>query len=396
MKKIIAVVLAGGCGQRMASMCRHRAKPILPFGGGMRVIDFTLSNCLNSGIKNMLVLVDYRRGGVAEYIADWRRANSAEKGMKILEPEEKGFDGTADAVRRNLDVIKEYAPDAVLVLAADHIYRMDYREMIESHLRSQADVSVAVKQVPFGQASRFGVVTVDGVGRITGFIEKPAEPRGNLVSMGVYIFNTRTLLKYLEKERYDDFGHDLIPSIIGSERVMAYKYDGYWQDIGTIGSYYIANMDLLRNPPKIGLNGNWPILTGGPLVRTAPVVNSINIYNSMCGPDCVIEGRVKNSILAGNVHVKPHAVVMNSILLSNAAVAEYSLIDHCILDEDVRVEKFCYLGRPHLYNSSDITVFDRGTVISQYDSILFNYRKSAFMGFDYITNGGARLKVGAR
>ncbi len=361
----------------------------------MRVIDFTLSNCLHSDIKDILVLVDYRRGGVAEYIADWRNANRAEKGIKILEPVDGGFDGTADAVRRNLNCIKDYSPDAVLILAADHIYKMDYREIVASHFNSGADVTLAVKQVPFGQASRFGVVNVDNAGRITHFMEKPAEPRGNLVSMGVYVFNTQKLMKYLDKDNYNDFGNDLIPSIIASEKVMAYKYDGYWQDIGTVGSYYTANMDLLRNPSRIALNGSWPILTGVE-ARTAPLINGINIHNSIYGPDCIVEGRVENSVLSDNVHVKPHAVVMNSILLPNTVVDEYSLVDHCILDEDVKVEKFCYLGRPHLYTSSDITVFDRGTIVSQYDSILLNYRKSAFKDFNCITGTVDRLKVEAR
>jgi len=396
MKKVIALVLAGGRGQRMAAMCRHRAKPILPFGGGMKVIDFTLSNCLHSAINDVLVLVDYRRGGVAEYIANWRNANQVEKRMKILEPGETGYEGTADAVRRNLDIIGKYAPDAILVLAADHIYQMDYRELITSYFKSGADAMVAVKQVPFGQASRFGVVTVAADGRITDFVEKPSEPRSNLVSMGVYVFNTGSLLKYLREERCLDFGNDLIPSIIADKKVAAYKFDGYWQDIGTIASYYSANMDILRNPPKIVFDGKWPVLTDGPAIKSTPIVNNINMHNSICGPGCVIEGRVENSVLASNVCVKPHAVVMNSILLSNAGVDEYSLIDHCILDEDVKVDRFCYLGRSSLYNSSDITLIDRGTIVSQYDSILLNYRKSTFMDPDWLAVSRARLQVEAK
>ncbi len=396
MNKVLALILAGGRGQRMGALCRTRPKPLLPFGSQYRVIDFTLSNCIHSGINDIYALVDFQHQPAVSYLRDWARQNSVSN-LKVLPPVGETYRGTADAVRRNLELVRNFRPDAVLVLAADHIYRMDYREMISFHAYFKADVTMAVRTVPIWQASRFGIVTVDERNRVTRFVEKPDAPQGNLASMGIYVFKPDKLIAYLEDvERFpnlcSDFGNDLIPHIVNQDNVAAYGFNHYWQDVGTIGAYFKSNMDLLSRPPRLSLDSNRPVLAGCP--GLIPVVSTdLNVENSIVGCNCVIEGLVEDSIVGDNVRVGRHAVVRNSIIFSNADIGEYSLIDHCVVDDDVKVEKFCYLGRPWvLHYNTDITVLNRGQTLSQYDSLLLNYRKTTSLDIGYLTNGHARTE----
>ncbi len=231
MDRICAIILAGGKGKRMGVLCRHRPKPALPFGGQYRVIDFALSNCINSGIKDMLVLTDYQRSYMASYLTIWHLLNATENNFHVLEPQAGHYSGTADAVYQNLQYLHKCSADIVLVLAADHVYRMDYRAMLAFHERANADVTVGVAPVPLERASHFGLVKVGKDGRITDFIEKPKDPPCNLASMGIYLFNKKTLIEYLEADTISkvsshDFGYNIVPEMVKGNGAFAYQFDG--------------------------------------------------------------------------------------------------------------------------------------------------------------------------
>ena len=380
--KVLAIILAGGNGTRMGALTHHRAKPILPFGASCRVIDFTLTNCLRSGVRDICALVDYQKQSTSDYLSKWSLTNSMGDELKILEPRNGHYLGTADAVRQNLPHIKKAKPDLVMILAADHIYKMDFRGMLDFHTSKKADVTLAIKEVPMETASLFGIVNLNHEGEITDFTEKPAMPLSNLASMGIYIFNTDMLLEQLENGVIQpaaslDFGRDIIPSLIKDKRVMAYKYSGYWRDIGTIDSYFGAHMDLLSNPPLVSVDGVQPVLTDSISLQPQYINEGKNIYNSIVSPSCRIEGKVQNSILAHGVCIKYKAVVRNSIIMSNAEIGEYSVVDHSILDQNVKVDRSCYVGKPGRYNDKySITVIEKDAHLSSYDALLLTYRSS--------------------
>lgn len=389
MKNVVAMILAGGRGKRMDILCNERPKPVLPFAGGLRVIDFSLSNCLHSGISDIAVLVDYQRQQLADYLKGWRSANYGT--VDILEPESGSYKGTADAVYRNLDYLRRYSPEAILVLAGDHIYRMDYRKMLDSHHRSGADVTVGVISVPLEQTSRFGIVATDSESRITDFVEKPQSPIGNLASMGIYVFSGPALIEHLVRDAAQadlphDFGYAVIPRMVKEKKVFAHKFDGYWQDIGTIGAYYEANMELLSEMPCLGINGKWPIFTRDNAL--VPVVSSHegDVQRSLVSEGCVVMGKVENSILSPGVRVGREAVVRNSIIMPNVVIGEHSVIERCIVDEGVNIGRFCYIGfrgKPGT-GDRDITVVGKdasvpaGTAIGRSCKVLPGVKPSDF------------------
>jgi glucose-1-phosphate adenylyltransferase len=388
MNKILGIILAGGNGSRMGTLTQDRAKPLLPFAASYKVIDFTLSNCLYSGLNEVYTLVDYQRDKMTWYLSEWTLANGVENKFKILEPRFKHYLGTADAVRQNISQIARLNPDVVVILAADHIYRMDYREMVDFHIRMKADITLAVKDVKWESASRFGVVNINNNQEIVRFAEKPRFPDSNIASMGIYVINTNNLLDLLEKRFHPsytplDFGNDIMPAILGQRRAMAYRHEGYWKDIGTVDAYYEAHMDLLGKSPDVSLNGRRPALSGHRQPMPSTIAYSERIINSVVSPSCRVDGTVENSILSAGVHVKRNAMVRNSIILDNVVIGEYSVIDHCIIDQYARVDRLSYVGKPgSLGKSFNITVIGKEVRLSSYDALLLTYKSLLQTGGD--------------
>jgi glucose-1-phosphate adenylyltransferase len=384
MTKMLALILAGGQGQRMGLLCNSRPKPVLPFACRFKVIDFTLSNCIHSGVSEIGMLVDHQRRHMSDYIGNWWRINARAANLHILQPKNGSYKGTADAIYQNIDFLQTYSPETTLVLAGDHVYRMDYREMLSFHERVGADVTIGVVSVPIRQAHRFGIVTVDSQERITDFIEKPQRAKSNLASMGIYIFNTQFLLEHLAEDHVDpysthDIGSIIIPRMVNRHKVFAYKFRGYWQDIGTIEAYYEANMELVRRLPTLSLNGSWPILTDDYNVIPPKLINCSNVKNSLIGDGCLIEGEVENSILFAGVTIGKWATVRNSIVMSNAMIGRYTTVDYSILDEDVNLGEFCYIGFGDSLTEKEkgITILGKGVKIPDYNAVHHKCRTSA-------------------
>lgn len=346
MERALAMILAGGRGSRMGVFCRNRAKPALPFAGPARVIDFPLSNCVNSLVTDIAVLTDYERDSMGTYLEQWADSQG-ETGLYIIEPRDGSYSGTADAVFQNIEFLEEHPADKILILAGDHIYRMNYQSMLAYHRQTGADATIAVMPVPMEEAHRFGVVTVEGRVRVTDFKEKPAEPSGRLVSMGIYVFSKDTLLRRLREDAANpgsshDFGHDVLPLMIRKDKVAAYRFNRYWKDIGTPGAFYESNMDFLPGGSRRDLDMTRDLMTG--VKRDSPSHVHGSAVNSVISPGCVIKGRVENSVLSPDVSVEEGAVVRNSVLMTGSSVGEGSLVDGCLIGEDVHVEKFCTLG----------------------------------------------------
>jgi glucose-1-phosphate adenylyltransferase len=349
MDSVLAFILAGGQGKRMGILSYERPKPALPFAGTTQVIDFTLSNCLHSAIDEVILLTDYERRKMANYLENWLASNEYPGNISILQPRNGTYLGTADAMYQNLDHVDNHPSDLVMVLAGDHVYKMDYRKMVAFHCRMRADVTIAVTPVPFGEAHRFGIVATDDEGQITDFIEKPRVPPSNLVSMGIYVFNKQVLMQRLIDDATlldspHDFGHAIIPDMVRRDRAVAYKFQGYWRDIGNPQAYYDTSMELLVPNPSFSLDGTWPVVTRLGYGKLPKLVDQENISNSLISPGCIINGRVENSILSPGVRVADDAEVRNSIVMANSEVGYHSVIDRCILDEEVCVGRYCYLG----------------------------------------------------
>jgi glucose-1-phosphate adenylyltransferase len=356
--RVVAMILAGGQGERLSVLSRQRAKPAVPFGGKYRIIDFALSNCVNSGIYNVAVLTQYRPHSLNQHIGTGRPwdldRNSG--GVRLLQPylghaRSDWYRGTADAFYHNLWYVEEQKADLVLILSGDHIYRQDYREMIAFHQAKHADVTVAVTEVPLSEASRFGIMEVDDDDRILRFYEKPKEPVGTLASMGIYIFNRRalfdSLLEESDKRERLDFGQSVIPWLIGSDaRVYAYRFSGYWQDVGTIQSYWEANMDLLADLPSLNLyDPDWVIHTRSEERPPVKIMEGSHIERSLLSNGCIIiRGSVIHSVLSPGVIVKEGAVVRDSIIMNDTIIGEGSVVDRCILDKEVIVGPGGHLG----------------------------------------------------
>jgi len=350
--KTRAVILAGGEGSRLGVLTQKRTKPAVPFAGKYRIIDFPLSNCVNSGIFDLMVLAQYRPQSLIEHIgsgAPWDLNRDFTGGVKILTPykarnDSDWFAGTADAVQQNFGFIKRGLPDLVLILSGDHIYTMDYEPMISFHMDQQADVTIGVIRVPIEEASRFGVLATNSKYRVTSFVEKPPEPPSNLVNMGVYLFNRQLLDQVLWDDRQDpdsvhDFGKNIIPKLIKSKaRVFAYPYTGYWMDVGTIESYWQAHMDMLSPTPSLKLyDRNWIIHTRTEERPPARLPADAHVFASMICDGCYIGAgaRVESSVLSPGVVVRPGAVVRESILLTDCFVESGAVIERAVLDRQV-------------------------------------------------------------
>jgi len=359
--KTRAVILAGGEGARLGVLTAKRTKPAVPFAGKYRIIDFALSNCVNSGIFDIMVLAQYRPQSLIEHIgagAPWDLNRDFTGGVKILTPYKARYSsnwylGTADAVQQNFAFIKRGSPDLVLLLSGDHIYTMDYDAMIAFHRDHQADVTVGTIRVPIEEASRFGILAAGKNYRIKSFVEKPAEPPSNLANMGVYLFNREVLDRVLWKDHKSkrsshDFGKDIIPKLVKSDaRVFAFPYTGYWMDVGTVSSYWQSHMDLLSpNPPLKLYDRRWVIHTRTEERPPVRFPDSAYVYASMITDGCFIEAgaRVESSVLSPGVIVRSGAVVRESILLTDCIVEQGAVVERVILDKHVRVGEGARIG----------------------------------------------------
>jgi glucose-1-phosphate adenylyltransferase len=375
MGKTVALILAGGRGKRMDVLCHVRPKPALPFAGRFKVIDFTLSNCVYSGINNLAVLTDHQRSYMAKYLGQWGLANAVGT-FHILEPKAGSYKGTADAVYQNLPYLDKFNAQSVLILAGDHIYKMDYREMLAFHEQTRAAATVGVIRVPIEEAHRFGTVTLGDGNEILELVEKSTNPRSNLASMGIYVFNKDVLSQRLKEdairpESPHDFGYAILPGMIGRDKVNAYEFAGYWQDIGTPQAFYAANMELVCLQPSFSLNGTRTVLTQRLDLPPPNICQQNMVVNSLISPGCVIKGRVENSILSPGVLVEEEAEVRNSVLMPNVFVGYHSVVDTCIIDEGVSIGQMCYIGfgKSLLPRDCDITVLGKGVTVPSHTAI---------------------------
>ncbi len=357
MKRTMAVILAGGEGERLSILSQERAKPAVPFGGKYRIIDFTLSNCINSDVDDVVVLTQYNPRSLNDHIGLGRPwdLDRNRGGVKLLQPYiargrvAEWYRGTADAVLRNLNVIEHDPADTVLILAGDHIYKMDYLPFLAAHRRHRADVTIAVRQVPIADAPRMGILAMDEHDRVTEWQEKPKHPKSDLASMGVYVFSKKALRLWLSEDRAD-FGGHVVPAMIeGGARVFGYRYGGYWQDVGTIQSYWEANMALLEDLPQLDLyDKGWVIHTRSEERPPAKVSSTAQVHRSLISHGCVINGTVVNSVLSPGVRVEMGAVVRDSIVMFDTVIRSGAVVDRSILDKEVLVGQGAIVGDgPH-------------------------------------------------
>lgn len=357
-KECVAMLLAGGQGSRLYALTETTAKPAVPFGGKYRIIDFPLSNCVNSGIDTVGVLTQYQPLVLNEYIGNgqpWDLDRTA-GGVTVLPPYQAKdgadwYKGTANAIYQNLNFINRYEPDYVLILSGDHIYNMDYSKMLDYHKEHNADCTIAVINVPLSEASRFGIMYTDEEERITEFVEKPKEPKSTKASMGIYIFGRKLLEKFLIMDAKDpssenDFGKNIIPAMLASgARMFAYKFEGYWKDVGTIDSLWEANMDLLGDNPAFNLHDRrFKVYSRNDARQPQFIGKQATVLNSLITEGCEIYGTVVNSVLFSGVYVAPGAVVRDSVIFSDSMIMGGSIVDYSMLDHDVVVGTGAVVG----------------------------------------------------
>ncbi|MCM8803841.1 MAG: glucose-1-phosphate adenylyltransferase [Candidatus Omnitrophica bacterium] len=399
-KNVTTFVLAGGKGERLYPLTKDRAKPAVPFGGSYRIIDFTLSNAVNSGLRKIYVLTQYKSFSLQRHIREGWNILSKELGefIEIVPAQQRmGEDwylGTADAIFQNIYILEKEKPEYVLILSGDHIYKMDYTKMINFHIEKKADLTIAVFEVLKEEASRFGVLKIDEENRIIDFLEKPSEPFTlpsnpsiSLISMGIYIFKTEILVKRLIEDAKNptsshDFGKDVIPVMIKKDNVFAYKFieeknkeSRYWKDIGTVDAYYQANMELLDIEPVLNLYDiNWPIMTYKPQNPPAKIVflgKNIEILNSLISDGCIISGSsIYNSIISPNVKIEKGTEIFDSIIMNNVFIGENCKIKRTIIDKNVIIPNNTIIGynisedrKRFLVTENDIVVIPRGSII---------------------------------
>ena len=363
--KILALIMAGGAGSRMEVLTKVRAKPALPYAGVYRLIDFPLSHCVHSAISDVWIVEQFQPQSLNDHLVNGRPwdLDRTYGGLRVLPPftgtPESGWhQGNADAIFRNKRFIREFAPDLLVVLSADHIYKLDYRQVIDAHLSHHADVTLVTTQVPLDQASRFGTVQVNAQGKVTQFAYKPEQPQSTTVTTEVFVYNAPKLLDTLdelvarkrgasddENATLKDFGHELLPLLVETGHAFAFPLDGYWRDVGTIDSYWASHMDLLADEPPLNLDEpNWPILTFGSQRLPARIAASARIEDSLIAPGCQIRGHVAHSVLGPGVIVEQGAVVRNAIVFHDTIIAAGATVDHAIVDSQVRIGARAQVG----------------------------------------------------
>jgi len=357
-QEVVAMLLAGGQGSRLGVLTQKIAKPAVPYGGKYRIIDFPLSNCVNSGIEAVGVLTQYQPLVLNEYIGNGQPwdLDGMNVGVQVLSPyEKKGgadwYSGTANAIYQNINYIDRYNPEYVVILSGDHIYKMDYSKMVAYHKEHDADCTIAVIDVPLAEASRFGILNTNPDGSIYEFDEKPAHPKSTNASMGIYVFSWDKLRKYLIEDEANpdssnDFGKDILPKMLADgQRMFAYAFSGYWKDVGTIESLWESNMDLLDPNVTLDLaDENWKIYSRNPVVAPHYVSPTGVVQNSLISDGCIIEGNVDFSVLFSNVTIAPGAVVNDSILMPGVVVEEGAVIQYAIVSENAVIKKNAVVG----------------------------------------------------
>jgi glucose-1-phosphate adenylyltransferase len=357
------------------------AKPAVPFGGRYRIIDFSLSNCVNSDIDTVGVLTQYQPLELNDYLGtgDPWDLDLNYGGLHVLPPYQaaKGgdwFKGTANAIYQNQKFISNYNPDYIIVLSGDHIYKMNYDIMLQEHIDNGADCTIAVMDVPLEEASRFGIMSTDENGRITEFAEKPAHPKSTLASMGVYVFSTDKLLKYLEQDEQNpdsdnDFGKNVIPAMLaGGELLHAYLYKGYWRDVGTLSSYWSANMDTLGEDPELWLNDDgWRIYYRHDFQSPTYLGEHASLHNCNCAAGNEIDGTISDSVLGSNITIEEGAVVKDCVIMNNVIIEKGASVEYAIIDRDVRICAGAKVGGDK--NEAELTVLAAGTVVEPKEEV---------------------------
>ncbi|HLY26387.1 MAG TPA: glucose-1-phosphate adenylyltransferase [Aggregatilineales bacterium] len=378
--KTRAVILAGGEGTRLSVLTAKRAKPAVPFAGKYRIIDFTLSNCVNSGIFDVVILTQYRPHSLNDHLGrgqPWDLDRSFTGGIQILQPykgrrDTDWYSGTADAVWQNLNFVRRNKPDDVLILSGDHIYEMDYDVLLNFHRDKGADATICTIRVPMDEASRYGILDVNSEYRVTDFVEKPADPPSNLASMGVYVFHTDILSAMLEEDAgirtsNHDFGKDIIPRMLNEGmKVYAYPYGGYWIDVGTVDAFWEAHMDLLRKPPSLNLNDrSWIIHTRSEERPAVLIEDGASVRDSMiCDGSVICDGAVvERSVLSPGVYVGPKAVVRESIILTDSYIEAGARLERCIVDKLVSIGKGARIGKIEDMGDLGITVVGKNSQV---------------------------------
>lgn len=374
-KECVAMLLAGGQGSRLYALTSKIAKPAVEFGAKYRIIDFPLSNCINSGIDTVGVMTQYEPLILNEYIGNGQPwdLDRVFGGVHILSPyqgkvKSSWFEGTANAIYQNLHFMKMYNPEYVLILSGDHIYKMDYAAMLKAHKESDAACTIACMPVPIEEASRFGVLNTNEDGSIYQFEEKPKKPKSNLASMGIYVFTADKLFKYLQldednPESSKDFGKDILPAMLNAgEKMMSYKFTGYWKDVGTISSLWEANMDLLGKDPAFDVSDNaWKIHSRNPLAPPEYIGDDAKITDSMAALGCEIHGTVEHSVLASNVIIEAGAYVKDAVIMAGTIVKAGAKVEYSIIDEDVIIGENATVGAP---KTSGLGLDEKGKGIS--------------------------------
>lgn len=357
-KECIAMLLAGGQGSRLGLLTKSNAKPAISFGGKYRIIDFSLSNCVNSGIDTVGVLVQYRPMILNRYLGTGEAwdLDSSSGGVHVLPPyaTQTGgswYEGTADSIYHNIDFMDVYDPEYVLIISGDHLYKMDYNLMLQYHKANEADLTISVIEVPWEEASRFGIMSADETGRVTKFQEKPENPESNLASMGIYIFSKEVLRRALIADHGDpqsskDFGKDIIPRLLNDEkRVFAYKFEGYWKDVGTIQSYYDAHMDLLKDEPEFDIfDDDWKIYSNSNFYPPHMIGTEGDVTDSLVCNGCAINGMIEHSVIGMGVTVDEGAFVKDSVLLPDCHIKSGCRIERAVVDEGSEVAEGTNVG----------------------------------------------------
>jgi glucose-1-phosphate adenylyltransferase len=369
--RVVALILAGGAGTRLGVLSEQRAKPAVPFAGRYRIIDFTLSNAVNSGIYDVAVLTQYLPRSLNDHIRIGRPwdLDRSRGGVRLLQPfqgkgHQQWYGGTADAVLQNIDYLRQTRADTTVILSGDHIYKMDYRPMLASHEARNADLTLAVMNVKPDETNRFGIVLTDEMGRVTGFLEKPKEAPSTLANMGVYIFNTTALLERLQalsaKHADLDFGKHVIPSMLEAYNLQAFPFDGYWVDVGTVDAYWSTSMELISGQSKLDLyDTQWLIHTRSEERAPAKAGPQSRVRGSMICNGCIVRGQVIRSVLSPGVYVSPGAIVRESVVMNDTWIGPGAVVDHCIVDKNVVVGAGTELGWGDDFDTPNAVAPDR-------------------------------------
>ena len=377
-KECVAMLLAGGQGSRLYALTNNIAKPAVPFGAKYRIIDFPLSNCINSGIDTVGVLTQYQPLVLNEYIGNGQPWDLDRNfgGVHVLSPYQKKaksawYEGTANAIYQNLNFIKMYNPEYVLILSGDHIYKMDYSKMLRAHIDNDADCTIAAIEVPLKEASRFGILNTNEDGSIYEFEEKPKQPKSTLASMGIYIFKAEKMYEYLEADDNDpesskDFGKNVLPAMLNAgEKMFAYRFEGYWKDVGTISSLWEANMDLLGDAPNFDVGDPaWKIHSRNPLAPPEYLGEGSVVKNSLIARGSEISGTVINSVLSSNTVVEAGATVKDSVIMSGTVIKAGASVNYSIIDECVVVGEKATVGED-IGEAKGIAVLGRGVKVGK-------------------------------